>query len=193
MAQRISADVDVHACRPGPTSCCQRLTRSVVSTDYAYDTNGNRLTKTSLAGTANAVTETWTYTPTFNQVATFKNGLNYITTFTYDTLGLLREVKDPLNNITTFTYNSAGQPLTVEDPRNKITTLTYDLFDLRSSKDPLNRIDDVQTDALGRRYRHRRSNGASHLRRVRRDGSSGQGHRRARPCHDDDRTTVSVI
>ena len=120
-------------------------------TDYAYDTNGNRLTKTSLAGTANAVTETWTYTPTFNQVATFKNGLNYITTFTYDTLGLLREVKDPLNNITTFTYNSAGQPLTVKDPRNKITTLTYDLFDLRSSKDPLNRTTTFQTDALGRR------------------------------------------
>ena len=137
--------------RPEPTSCCQRLIRSVVRTDYAYDTNGNRLTKTSLAGTANAVTETWTYTPTFNQVATFKNGLNYITTFTYDTLGLLREVKDPLNNITTFTYNSAGQPLTVKDPRNKITTLTYDLFDLRSSKDSLNRTTTFQTDALGRR------------------------------------------
>ena len=37
------------------------------------------------------------------------------------------------------------------DPRNKTTTLTYDLFDLRSSKDPLNRTMTYQTDALGRR------------------------------------------
>jgi RHS repeat-associated protein len=108
------------------------------------------LTRTHLAGTANAVAETWTYNA-MNLVATSKNGLNLTTTFTYDTIGRLTSVKNPLNQATSFTYNSAGQPLTVKDPRGKTTTFTYDLFDLRSIKNPLSQTTTFQTDVLGRR------------------------------------------
>jgi len=43
-------------------------------TEYTYDTMGNVLTATPLTGTAEAVTTTLTYTPTFDQVATMTDG-----------------------------------------------------------------------------------------------------------------------
>src|SRR6202008_987827 len=38
-------------------------------TDYTYDAMGNRTSMTHLAGTPDAMTTTYTYEPTFNQVA----------------------------------------------------------------------------------------------------------------------------
>ena len=40
-------------------------------TEYDYDALGNVITRRSLAGTANQLTETYTYTSDFNQLATY--------------------------------------------------------------------------------------------------------------------------
>lgn len=51
---------------------------------------------------------------------------NQVTTFTYDTRGLLLTSTDALNQTTTFTYDPAGRLLTTTDSLNRTTTLTYD-------------------------------------------------------------------
>src|SRR5258708_28246637 len=66
------------------TSATDALNRR---TDYTNDSKGNLLSITRLAGTANAVTWTYTYESVFNQIASFTDELNHTTTFTYDANG----------------------------------------------------------------------------------------------------------
>src|SRR2546425_10101330 len=84
-------------------------------TAYTYNTQGQVLTVTRLAGTGDAVTTTVTYEPTFSQVASISDPLSHTTSFGYDTLGNLTAVTDPLSHQTTLTYNTQGQPLTMTD------------------------------------------------------------------------------
>ncbi len=119
-------------------------------TEYDYDTFGNVLTTRSLAGTANQLTETYTYTPDFNQLATYTDARSQISRYFYDPQGRLTEVRDPLLNSTKFEYNSQGLVTRVTDPRNKATVFAYLLTDLASVTDPLNRATQVFTDVLGR-------------------------------------------
>lgn len=121
-------------------------------TAYTYDAKGNVLTVTRLATTPQAVTTTFTYEPTFNQIATVTDplGVGHTTTFGYDPKGNLTTITNALNKITTITVNTQGQPLTIKDPLNNITTFTYELGDLIAVKDPLNRETKRMLDAAGR-------------------------------------------
>lgn len=97
-----------------------------------------------------SVTITFTYEPTYNQVATVTDPLSHTTTFGYDTKGNLTTITNALSEITTLTVNSQGQPLTIKDPLNNTTTLTYTQGDLTAVTDPLNRTSTRFLDAVGR-------------------------------------------
>src|SRR5438093_2081813 len=124
-------------------------------TAYYYDPDSagvhNLLTVTRLSGTSDAITTTFTYEPTFNQVATVTDPLNHTTTFGHDAFGNVTSITNPLGppTQTTLTYNYSGQPLTVTTPAGT-TTLAYDGADLISITDPTGKVTTRFTDAVGR-------------------------------------------
>jgi YD repeat-containing protein len=69
-------------------------------TNYTYDTPHNVTSVTRLAGTADAVTTTYTYEPIFNQVVSITD-LNHTTSFAYDGQGRLTTITNPLSQHTT--------------------------------------------------------------------------------------------
>src|SRR5207245_1502884 len=75
---------------------------------YVYDTLGNVTSVTRLAGTADAVTTTLTYEPTFSQVTSVTDPLGHTTTLDRDNLGNLTSITNSLGEQTTLTYNLAG-------------------------------------------------------------------------------------
>lgn len=105
---------------------------------------------TRLAGTPDAMTKTYTYEPTFNQVASITNPLNHTLTFAYDGKGNPISVTNPLNQQVSLTYNSAGQLLSVTDPLNNIIQYTYSFGDLATINDPLSNTTTLFTDSVGR-------------------------------------------
>lgn len=119
-------------------------------TAYTYDAKGNVASVTRLAGTAQAVTETYTYEPVFQQIATRKDALNRTTRFSYDVVGNLVQVTNPLSQKVNMEYNGAGQISKVIDPLNNASQFAYDGGDLYSVTDPLTRITSWFTDMLGR-------------------------------------------
>lgn len=74
-----------------PTAVTDALGRR---TDFTYDENGNVLTVTRLAGTADAVTTTFTYHASFSQVASVTDPLSHTTAFGYDGTGNLTSITD---------------------------------------------------------------------------------------------------
>jgi YD repeat-containing protein len=103
----------------------------------ADNTQGYTLTVTKLATTGNAVTTTFTYEPTYYQVATVTDLLNHTTTFGYDAKGNLTTITNALSKTTTITVNPQGQPHTITNPLSKMTTFSYELDDLIKVKYPL--------------------------------------------------------
>ena len=53
---------------------------------------------TRLDGTADALTTTFTYEPSFNQLQSVTDPLGHSTTFAYDAIGELTSITDPLNH-----------------------------------------------------------------------------------------------
>ncbi|MFN9726216.1 RHS repeat-associated core domain-containing protein [Acidovorax sp.] len=119
-------------------------------TQYEYDTVGNLLKITRLAGTANAVSTTITYDPVFNQPLTITNPLGHKFTLTYNTKGNLTKVSDPLGNAYNITYDIQGKPLNITNPVSKVTKLAWDGADLSTVTDALNRVMQYRTDGAGR-------------------------------------------
>lgn len=119
-------------------------------TAYTHDAKGNVTQVVRLAGTAEAVTQTFTYEPTFNQLKTYTDPLGNVTTLNYDERGSLTEIIDPLTNRIRVTPNAAGQPIAVANGANQVTELEYDLGDLVAIHDPLARTTRRQIDNLGR-------------------------------------------
>ncbi len=111
---------------------------------------GNVTSLTRLAGTGGAVTTTYTYESTFNQVASVTDPLNHTTTFAYDAEGNPTTVTNALGQPTTLTYNAAGQPITVTDPLSHTTQFEYSLGDLTAVTDPLGNRTTRGLDAAGR-------------------------------------------
>ncbi len=144
-AQTVTIDRELKSGRPLLiTDALGRKTR------YTYDLMGNVASITYLDGTAGAITEGFTWTTDFNQLATYTDPLNRITTLTYDSLGKLTQIQDPLNQITQVTMDDQGRLSQILDPvSSQALALTYDLGDLRSRNDN-GRITTFQTDAGGR-------------------------------------------
>jgi RHS repeat-associated protein len=111
---------------------------------------GNLTSVTRLAGTANAVTTTLTYTTKFNQLATITDPLSHTSSLFYDNTGNLVTLSDPMGNTAKMNYNLAGQPVSVTDPAGNTTRLAYDNGDLITVTDPLGRTTNRFVDALGR-------------------------------------------
>ena len=99
----------------------QDLGNSGQQVTYAYDGNGNLLTRTD-AG--NRVTS-YSY-DALNRVKTLTAPDNGIVTYNYDTEGQLQWVRDQRMLVTSFTYSGLGDVLTQTSPDSGRTTYTYD-------------------------------------------------------------------
>ncbi|MGL5004733.1 MAG: RHS repeat-associated core domain-containing protein, partial [Casimicrobium sp.] len=119
-------------------------------TDYTYNAKGQVLTTTRLAGTANAVTTTYTYGTAYNLVTSIKDPNNNATTLGYDSLGRLTTITDANSNATTMTYDAQGRVLTSKNALNHTTTYAYEGPDIKTVTDPLSRVTTMFTDAVGR-------------------------------------------
>ena len=119
------------------------------TTNYSYDALGDLTSVTQLAGTSNATTTQFSYTPTYSLLASATDPLGHVTQFSY-TNGCLTQVENALGYSTTIQCNSAGQPTIIKDPLGHTTTLAYQGFDLLSVMDALSRTTTFQVDALGR-------------------------------------------
>jgi len=94
---------------------------SVVTTAYAYDSNGNQ---TSISAplsrsTANAY-------DTLNRLGQITDPASGNTYFTYDAENDLTSVKDPLGLTTSYSYNGFGDVTALSSPDTGSTTSTYD-------------------------------------------------------------------
>jgi RHS repeat-associated protein len=119
-------------------------------TRYTYDPAGNVATITYLDGTAKAVTESYTWTSDFQELATYTDPLNHTTTLNYDTLGNLTSVVDPLQQVTQVNMDGQGRLRLVYDTGTyRVLLLNYDQADLRSIYDS-GRTTTFQPDAAGR-------------------------------------------
>jgi RHS repeat-associated protein len=119
-------------------------------TEFTYDDSGYVLTITRLAGTADAVTTSYTYEPLFHQLATVTDPLNHTWTREYDGAGRLTGIVDPLTHRTGVTLNAAGQITQTADALQQRWQFGYRNGDLVSRTDPLNRVATQFVDGGGR-------------------------------------------
>jgi len=118
-------------------------------TAFAYDSAGNPLTITRLAGTASAVTTSFTYEPNFNKVASITDPLGHTTSFFYHD-GNLTKTTDSLGNQAILTYDVNGELITAADPIGNATQFSYQNGDLVKTTDPLGRVWTQSSDSVGR-------------------------------------------
>jgi RHS repeat-associated protein len=116
----------------------------------SYDAYGNPLSVTQLAGTANAVTSSFTYDPIYHQLATYTDPLYHGTSLYYDASGNLNQITNAINNSWTLLNNAAGLPTMVTDPLGHTVQLSYQGADLATVKDGLGRTSTIFTDDVGR-------------------------------------------
>jgi RHS repeat-associated protein len=107
-----------------------RLPSSVIetgrTTNYTYDTVGNRLSQSIVDTVTNiAKTTAWTYN-TNGLVATETAPNGGITTYTYDTAGNPATVKNALNQTTSYLYDGAGRVTKETAPNGLVSLYTYD-------------------------------------------------------------------
>ena len=117
---------------------------------YTWDSFGNLLSVTLLAGTSQAATTSYTYDPTFNQLTGVTDPLDHSWSIALDNYGNPISITDPVGDETTRTYNSEGQPLSVTDPAGDTTLFRYALGDLSSITDPRGNTGRRFTDGAGR-------------------------------------------
>jgi RHS repeat-associated protein len=101
------------------------------TTTFAYDTNGNPLTRTetdTASGSTNGQQRSWTFTyDGTGHRLTATNPLGAATAYTYSGNNLAT-VTDALGHVSKITsYNPGGLPLSMTDPNGVVTTLTYDV------------------------------------------------------------------
>ena len=137
---------------------------------FAYDGNGNVLTRTDAAShvtryaydAANRVT----------QVTAPDNG---ITRYNYDVEGNLQSVTDPRSLVTQYAYNGLGQIVTQTSPDTGTTTFGYDSAGRMTSKAQANGVTiSYAWDALGRMTS--RTSGGTTESFTYDEGTNGKGH-----------------
>lgn len=104
------------------------------SVEYTLDQRSNvlQIRRKAKPGSGLAdIVNTMTYHPTYNKVATFVDGLNKTTTFTYaaatgNLLTVQRPVIDGSTPTITFTWNARGQVITRTDETGIVTQFNYD-------------------------------------------------------------------
>jgi RHS repeat-associated protein len=119
-------------------------------TEYTYSSFGQPISVTRLAGTADAVTTSYTYEPVFRQLKTITDPLNHTTTILYDADGCIDSLTDAANRTTSFNCNGAGQITEVTDPLSHTTQYAYAHGDMTSVTDALGRATVRFTDGAGR-------------------------------------------
>lgn len=119
-------------------------------TAYTYDSFGDVTSMTRLSGTANALTDTFTYSPDFHQLSSYTDPLGHKTTLNYDSSGNLRSVVDPLSHSMQIVDNGQGLPTTISDALSHTTQIAYQQADIASMIDPLGRKVSIFTDGVGR-------------------------------------------
>lgn len=119
-------------------------------TIFAHDNVGNITSVTRLAGTSNAVTNKFTYTSDYAQLASITDPLGHVSSFAYEN-GCLSKVTNALGNRSTLQCNRAGEPIAVTDALGHTTIFSYQGYDLQSITDPLGRTVSYIVDGLGRR------------------------------------------
>jgi RHS repeat-associated protein len=95
------------------------------TTNLGYDTLGNLITKTIIAGNQSRA---WTYAyNAMNQLTSITGPLGDVSKFGYDTSGNLASITDALGHVTNVTqYDANGRPLSMTDPNGLVTTFAYD-------------------------------------------------------------------
>jgi RHS repeat-associated protein len=102
---------------------------------YSYDSNNNRLSVVAKAKPGSGlsdITNSFTYHPTWNVIATAVDGLGNTTTYSWNaTTGTITSIQRPvIGGVTptiSFTYNSRGQVLTSTDETGIVTQFNYNL------------------------------------------------------------------
>jgi RHS repeat-associated protein len=120
------------------------------TTAYVYDANADTTQVTRLSGTSNALTTTYTYESTYNQLASVTDPLNHTTGYGHDTSGNVNTITDPLNHQTTFAYNSQGQVTSATDSLGNTSKFVYSQGILAETVDPLGRGTSKTLDGAGR-------------------------------------------
>ena len=87
---------------------------------YAYDKNGNVITRTNSDGITR-----YTYTG-HDELATATDALGGITTITYDALGNIASVVDARGNATAYLYDGYGNRVQEVSPATGTTVMTHD-------------------------------------------------------------------
>ncbi len=93
-------------------------------TTFTYDVKGNVLTITDPLNQ----TITYTYTPDFNNIASFTDEKGYATTLSYDAKGNLTQITEPGNLVYTATYAANGDIISSTDPKGNTFTYSYDTY-----------------------------------------------------------------
>jgi RHS repeat-associated protein len=119
-------------------------------TQVSHDGFGNVSAVTRLFGTPNAVTDSYTYESTYQQITSHADPLGHLTVLGYDALGNLTSATDALGNATQITNDSLGRPTAITNALGMVTQLNYTVADLSSVIDPIGRRQSIFNDELGR-------------------------------------------
>ena len=124
-----------------PTS----VTIDGITTTYAYDNMGNVLTVNQVLG----VNHSFTYN-SINDITTYTNPRNKITSFTYEGSGNLDVINAPIGS-TSFDYNNYGQVDKISNPEGLITNINYDNYgNVKKVIGPEGITNEATYDILGR-------------------------------------------
>lgn len=89
---------------------------------FVYDEQGN-LTRVN-----GFTTNSFTYEPTFNQLASATDGVGNTTRFAYDDKGNLVSITDALGHVSHYGYDAAGQNVSATDALNNTVRVEYNAF-----------------------------------------------------------------
>jgi RHS repeat-associated protein len=119
-------------------------------TSFTYDSMGNVINETKLAGTSQAVVTSATFDPQFNKLTSSTDALGRTWNYNLDANGNVLSVTDPQGHRrAAMTYNSQGQVLTSTDATDATTQFAYSNGALSSTTNPSGNTSNFTADAAG--------------------------------------------